>query len=45
VTGPQYALQFAPKAIRSLRKLDNTAVRRIRKPPRHSATIRVRLAR
>jgi mRNA interferase RelE/StbE len=30
VTQPQYDLQFAPKAIRSLRKLDHAAVRRIR---------------
>jgi mRNA interferase RelE/StbE len=30
VTQPQYELQFAPKAIRSLRKLDHAAVRRIR---------------
>lgn len=30
MTGPQYDLQFAPKAIRSLRKLDHAAARRIR---------------
>jgi mRNA interferase RelE/StbE len=30
VTQPQYDLQFAPKAIRSLRKLDRVAARRIR---------------
>jgi mRNA interferase RelE/StbE len=30
VTGPRYELQFAPKAIRSLRKLDHVAARRIR---------------
>ncbi len=30
MTQPQYDLQFTPKAIRSLRKLDHAAVRRIR---------------
>jgi mRNA interferase RelE/StbE len=30
VTRRQYELQFAPKAIRSLRKLDHAAARRIR---------------
>lgn len=30
MTKPRYNLQFAPKAIRSLRKLDHAAVRRIR---------------
>jgi mRNA interferase RelE/StbE len=30
VTEQRYELQFAPKAIRSLRKLDHTAARRIR---------------
>jgi mRNA interferase RelE/StbE len=30
VTGSRYELQFAPKAIRSLRKLDHAAARRIR---------------
>jgi mRNA interferase RelE/StbE len=30
VTGSRYELQFAPKAIRSLRKLDHSAARRIR---------------
>jgi mRNA interferase RelE/StbE len=30
VTAPRYELQFAPKAIRSLRKLDRAVVRRIR---------------
>lgn len=30
MTRPQYDLQFAPKAVRSLRKLDHAAARRIR---------------
>jgi mRNA interferase RelE/StbE len=30
VTQPRYDIQFAPKAIRSLRKLDHATVRRIR---------------
>ena len=30
MTQPQYELQFAPKAIPTLRKLDYAAVRRIR---------------
>jgi mRNA interferase RelE/StbE len=30
VTEPRYTLEFAPNAIRSLRKLDQQAVRRIR---------------
>lgn len=29
-SGPRYTLEFAPKAVRSLRKLDQQAVRRIR---------------